>query len=159
MKRMRGITGFELILIGLMLNIALLLFFLIPLATLRVHLVSIVEYENKYNNALLTLLAIFPTMHDTISGKINAAQVIGNHIAIPFPVMGPALAAIKEDLKKLHKCFQLRKEDGSTITAPMPVGPLKSANCDAKNYATGKVKIALPYNPNRLVAFVELVID
>jgi hypothetical protein len=152
MKRMRGITGFELIVIGLMLNIALLLFFLIPLATLRVHLVSIVEYENKYNNALLTLLAIFPTMHNTISGKISAAQVIGNHIAIPWPpVMGPALAAIKEDLKKLHECFQLKKGDGSTI--------LKSDKCDAKNYATGKVKIALPYNPNRLVAFVELVID
>lgn len=142
-----GVTGIELLVIGMALFVAAV----IPALFLKIHLVEVVHYEYNYNRVQLMMLALLSTTHD---GQ-PLQKIIGEHIVLNNH---PDIAAIiSSKMDKLANCYKVYYELGEGSDATEKILSA-TKDCEAKEYAAS-AQLTLPYNSNNLAAKLMLVIN
>jgi len=109
---------------------------------LKIHLVGIVDYRYEYDNSQLYLL--------TLLSKTYNDKPIYTQIANNLQTGSPSLTFVKSELEKIvgDRCYKL-------FTSAKTIA---QSACTPSKY-TVQTKIVLPYNPDRLVETLTLVID
>ena len=135
--------GFSIAFIALAFT-AIFLGMLIPIFFLRIHLVGIVNIENKVDNVQLTLLTLISSTHD---GK-PIQKIIGEHIALGiYPDIDKILST---KLDKMIECYELRDSKGILVKSQKP-------DCNPSKF-TAETRIPLPFG-EKLSEEISLVID
>ncbi|NCN38983.1 MAG: hypothetical protein COY38_03190 [Candidatus Aenigmarchaeota archaeon CG_4_10_14_0_8_um_filter_37_24] len=104
----------------------------------------VIQYEENYENTQMILISLLTSTYD---GK-TVQELIGDNLAFGQP---DDLTFLKDKLDKLveGRCYKLSTP--SKVLA-------KSSGCTPKEY-TSSVNITLPYNPDKLVENLVLVIN
>jgi hypothetical protein len=109
---------------------------------LRIHLIGTIEYRYEYDNSQLYLL--------TLLSKTHKNKKIRTQIADNLQIGNPDISFVKNELERIvrDRCYNLTTS----------IKTIAKSDCTPSKY-TVKTKIVLPYNPNRLVDTLTLVID
>ncbi|MFQ6055347.1 MAG: hypothetical protein ACE5J3_05120 [Methanosarcinales archaeon] len=109
---------------------------------LRIHLIEVVDYRYEYDNSQLYLLTLLSKTYD--------GKPIYTQIADHLQTGEPDISFVKSELKRIvgDKCYKLFT----------PTEIIAQSDCTPSKY-TVQTKIVLPYNPNRLVETLTLVVD
>ena len=139
---MKGITGIEIVIIGLIFIVAIVVVIIMPIPFLKVHLIRTIEFEFEYNYAESTFLAFMSSTHN---GR-PVIEIIAERILLNNP---PDVNFLKGKLDSIveSKSFKLSFSEGVLISSGSP----------SKYKTNGEV--VLPYNPIKLVKELTLVID
>jgi hypothetical protein len=133
----------ELALIGVVFTVASFLIVIIPFIFTRIHFIETIDAEVVQNNAQLILLSL---LSSTYQNK-PVYQILIEHAAFN---QHPDIEQIMTPrLQKFADCYALQLGD-EVIS--------KSADCDPQKY-TARVKIVLPYQPDKKVEFLNLTIN
>jgi hypothetical protein len=119
--------------------IAITLMALLPVILLKIHIVKIIEMEFNYDNAGSALLMLLASTHD----NKPVAQLLAEHILLKQP---SNTDFAKNNIEKIVTCYKI-----ST-----PSKTLIETTCSPEYGASAKV--ALPYNYEKLVESVTLMI-
>ncbi len=141
---MKGIAALTIALIGLIFTITVVGMVLLIPFSLKVHLVKTVDLQYKFDNSQLALLSL---LSSTQNGK-KISQIIGEHIVLGEP---KNLNFLNDKLERivLSECYKLSTKSGILVESPF---------CDPDEYST-RTMIVLPYNQEKLVEEIELVIN
>lgn len=126
----------------------------IPWFVLKIHIVNVIQFEDKYNTADLAMLALLSTKND---GK-ETPQILAEHITLSNP---SDVSFIRNDLEKIvpSKCFELTSGSESQARSPNRIISIKPYITECSPDMSTKTKIVLPYNPQNLTEFLELSIS
>jgi len=128
---------------------------IIPFFVLKIHIVNVIQLENKYNTADLAMLALLSLKHE---GK-DMSQTLAEHFVFDNP---SDISFVNETLDKIipSKCYKLTSGLTPTTSAPSYALMIKSYNFgECSPDTTTKTKIPLPYNPQSLTETLELGIS
>lgn len=133
-RKMKAITGFELLLIGIIGTYTIITAGFIPPSIVKLTEEKETLFEYSYNKVQLILLNLLSATHE--DKKIY--QWIGESIAIK-----QNLEFLKEKLDKIveSKCYQLSNSTNVLIFG--------KEDCELNYFVN--TSIVLPYNPNRLI--------
>jgi len=139
---MKGIAVIAIAIIGIIAVVGTIFTLILPALILRAHLIQIVNYRYEYDNSQLYLLVL---LSKTYNDKSVYTQIADN-----LQTGQPSISFVKGELERIvgDRCYKL-----STSTKV-----IAQSDCAPSRY-TVQTKIALPYNPNRLVDTLTLVID
>ena len=154
-RKRKGITiGLALIAVTFMMFMAILM----PVLAIKIHVDREIMYETNYNNAQLTLLSLLSsTETDSLDNKVKSvSEIIAEWIAFDNK---PSIGFLKQKLdllmeNKPYKLYYLVNSNevliaqGSTSFATQYTYPYKA-----------EAKLALPYNQDKMVWDVVLVIE
>lgn len=151
---MKGITGIELALVGIIFTIGAVFFIIIPVIALKIHIIQVIELQYKYNNAQLTLLTLLSlTETDSIDGKTKPiSQIIAEYVAVS-PKPDKSFIKTKLDKmveSKIMECYILTSEKAGELAN-------NTDNCNPSKY-NGNAVISLPYD-SQLTDKLTLVMD
>jgi hypothetical protein len=132
----KGISGIELIIMGLIGTFTIITSAYLPPSSVKVKLDSDTLFEHNINdvqNLLLTLLSV------TQDGK-DASKLIAEHISFNNPTN---VDFLKSNMDKLviNKCYKLNSTSETLLDS--------SSGCEIK-YSINTT-LVLPYNPNKLI--------
>jgi hypothetical protein len=148
----------DIALIGIIFTVGSILFVIVPLIFTKIHLISVVEFRYKYDNAQLALLAsISITSTDTLDNKVKpASEIIAEYVALPSSRSNIDISFLKTSLDKfvvetIIACYKLSSASAGTLAE-------NTVNCVPSTYSA-KTRITLPYNPQDLTDEITLVMD
>jgi len=126
---------------------------IIPAIALKIHIINLIQFENKYNTADLAMLALLSLKNE---GK-EMPQILADYVTSDIP---SDISFVSTDLEKIipSKCFSLTT--GSLNTrAPTRLISIKPYITDCSPDTSTKTKIPVPYNPEKLSETLELKIS
>jgi len=128
---MKAFLPFTLAIVGLITTITIVIGIILPIAVLKYHLITTIEYEYKYDNAQLALLNFLFSPYDD---KHLIYRILSEREAFYF---NEAQNKIEERLKlfTLSNCFKIVNETSVIFTE----------KCEAKNNV-GEIYIFRPYD-------------
>jgi len=132
--------------VALIVTFAIALGILIPTKFMSVPTTRTVKYEQDHDNAQMALLSF---LHSTKDGK-SIQQLIGEHLVLGEPNEDEITLIIQDKLDKLveSKCYKLMVRDLK----------IESPRCSPKDYEK-ETEIPLPYNSNKLLEKITLVVN
>ena len=122
----------------------------IPFFFLKIHIVNVIEFENKYNTADLAMLALLSLYQN----EKPVPQVLTEHYVFDNP---SDIKFVNDTLDKIvpSKCYKLTTAEISPPTYAHLIKVVKDCQSDMST----RTKIPLPYNPQNLTQFLELSIS
>jgi len=148
----------EIGLIGLIFTVGSILFIIVPLVFTKIHIIEVVVFEYKYDNAQLALLSLLSiTSKDAIDNKVKpASEIIAEYVAIPSSRGSIGIGFLKASLdkmidNKIMECYKLSSASAGDLAK-------NTANCEPTKYKA-KARIAIPYNAQSLTDEITLVMD
>jgi len=142
-------------LIGLVIiGIGLIMAVVVPFFYLHIHIVDLIQFDGKYNNADLSLLTLLSLKND---GK-PIPQILAEHYVLNNP---SDISFVNSTLKKIipDRCF-LFSINPQNISVPAYSLIIKSdikAECSPDT--ASQTKLILPYNPKKLTETLELSVS
>lgn len=147
----------EIGLIGLIFTVGSILFIIIPLVFTKIHVIEMVVFKYKYDNAQLALLSLLSiTSKDTVDNKVKpASEIVAEYVALPSSRGSINIGFLKTALdkmvdNKIMECYKLSSASAGDLA--------KKANCEPTKYKA-KARIAIPYNAQSLTDEITLVMD
>lgn len=133
-------------LMGLIFLATVTVMILIPVFFLKINIIKQVDIEYKYNNAQLTML----TLLSSTNNKKMISKTIAEYIQLQDK---PKIDFLKDILDKQieSKCYVIYSIDTQKNI-------IKTCDNPAK-YKADNIKIPLPYNPQKLVGKLRLVMN
>lgn len=135
----------EIGLIGLIFTVGSILFVIVPLLFTKIHVIEVVEFRYKYDNAQLALLSTLSiTSKDTLDNKVKpASEIIAEYVALPSSRGSIDINFLKAALDKMvdskvMECYKLSSASMGDLVKNI-------ANCEPTKY-TAKTKIAIPFS-------------
>jgi len=137
----KGQAGFELLIMGVMVVVAMFIAGLLPTASVKTNLDKEAIFEYKYNKVQHTLLTLFSITHD----EKKVSELIAENFTINKPSDLEFLKPILD--KEIEtKCYHIVVDSKALFFV---------GGCDVKYRANAT--LILPYNPNKLVE--EITVD
>jgi len=146
------------------------LFVLITFSTLKYHINNVLQFENKYNTADLTMLALLSMKY---KGN-DMPLIISQHLVYDEPSDISFLNKYLDEFIQ-SKCYELRTSGASnaitlttTTTETQTQAPPQSYSLSVKSTASenscvpdsiSTANLVLPYNPQKLTEKLELKIS